>query len=100
MKKIIAGIVIALALFAGGSHLYEAAYCKGVAQGALDGLSMVFGLPPEEEGARLVGDIVASCSANPNGRWNDRMSALLPEYTIGNPFDKFVLDPIKSLFGK
>lgn len=96
MRKIIAGLVVVVSLFAGGSHVYEAAYCRGVAQGALDSLSMVFGNPPQELGQVIHQEVVASCQKLTLDRgWAPRTSAYLNDYSNANWFDK-VTEPVVS----
>ena len=96
MRKTIAGLVAAVLLFAGGSHLYEQAFCRGYALGAVDGIASFIGPPPADHPVwQGVTDRCTEGNANDPGNLS-RFG--MPRPFNGNHFD-MVVDAAKDLAG-
>ena len=97
IRKTIAGIILAVALFAGVGHVQEFVYCRGLIQGQIDGFSAFFGpLDPEKQTPAFYASLdnaLNSCYSNPNDPGDYR-----PPFGLffgGNIFDS-TLDVVKS----
>lgn len=96
MRKVIAGLVAAVALFAGGSAAYESAFCRGYSEGVIDGVASFIGPPPE--GHPVYEAVAGRCMA---GTANDpaKLSRFgMPRPYNGNHFD-MVVDAVKDFVG-
>lgn len=96
MRKIFAALVVAVLLFAGLSAAYESAFCRGYAEGAVDGIASFIGPPPADHPVwQAVADRCMAGTANDPGR----LSVYgMPRPFNGNHFD-MVIDWAKDRLG-
>ena len=88
IRRTIAGLVAAIVLFAGGSAAYESAFCRGYAEGAVDGIASFIGPPPADH--PVWEGVAGRCMA---GTANDPGSLSrfgMPRPFNGNHFDMVV----------